>query len=142
MAFTDFQDIAPEPLTLPINGKTYTVQPVSAADGLKAWKWIRESKKQDGSVATVEDVSTLLLGDTNKQLIKDHVSFQALNRVYQTVLADFTNGRKVAETIWETGGNPKAIAQIQSVRPDEADTTPTPDSTNGTKISPKKPTQE
>jgi hypothetical protein len=142
MAFTDFKDIAPDPLTLPINGKNYTIPPVNAADGLKAWQWIRDSKKQDGTTATVEDVATLLLGDVNRQLLKDKVSYAALNRVYQTVLADFTNGRATAEAIWETGGDPKAMERTQSAKQAEADTTPTADSTNGTKNSPKKPTQE
>jgi hypothetical protein len=142
MAFRDFKDIATEPLTLPINGKNYVIPPVNAADGLKAWQWIRDSEKKDGTTATVEDVATLLLGDVNSQLLEDKVSYAALNRVYQTVLADFTNGRATAEAIWETGGDPKAVKRIPSAKQAEADTTPTPDSTNGTKTSLKKPTQE
>ncbi|WEV41640.1 hypothetical protein OZX57_06520 [Bifidobacterium sp. ESL0682] len=142
MTFKDFKDIAPEPLDLSISGKTYTIPAVSAADGLKAWQWIRSGKKDDGQPAKVEDIAGILLGDVQQQLINDDISWQALNRVYLTVISDFTNGRRSAEAMWETGGDPKALERLTaSARRDEANTTRKPDSTNGTKTSRKKPTE-
>jgi hypothetical protein len=141
--FKDFKDVAPDPLKLPINGRLYVIPPVSAADGLKAWQWIKNGAKADGTSAKVEDVARLLLGAAHKRLLADKVSWQALNRVYLTVISDFTNGRSAAEVMWETGGNPKALtAMTRSAKPEGDDTTPPPDSTNGTRTSPAKPTRE
>lgn len=141
MTFEDFQDIAPDPLELPINGKTYTIPAVSAADGLKAWQWIRDGKKDDGTPAKVEDIAAILLGKVQQKLIKDGVSWQALNRVYLTAISDFTNGRRSAEAMWETGGDPKALERLTaSATQAEGDTTLKPASTNGTRNSRKKPT--
>ncbi|MDF7641724.1 hypothetical protein PT279_09025 [Bifidobacterium sp. ESL0784] len=142
MAFKDFSDIAPDPLELPIDGRTYTIPAVSAADGLKAWQWIHSGKKDDGQPAKVEDIAGILLGDMQQKLIKDNVSWQALNRVYLTVISDFTNGRRSAEAMWETGGDPKALERLtESARRGEANTIQKPASTNGTKTSRKKPVE-
>ena len=143
MAFKDFQEIAPDPLTLPINGHAYEIPAVSAADGLRAWRMIRDGKRADGKPAKVEDIARLLLGDVQRRMVADKVSWQALNRVYLTVISDFTNGRSAAEVMWETGGNPKALANLtRSNKPDEAGTTPTPASTSGTRTSHPKHTRE
>lgn len=144
MVFKDFKDLEPNPLMLPINGKTYKISPVSAADGLRVWKYIRTGKKSDGTDAKVEDIAQLLLGTTHRQLIADNISYRALNRVYTTVIADFTNGRAAAELMWETNGSPKALDSIletNSPVSEKETTIQQPDSMNGTKTSHSKLTQ-
>lgn len=143
MAFRDFRDIMPDPLRLPINGTVYEVPEVSAADGMRAWRYINTGKLPDGSAAKVEDIARLLLGSKlHRRLIADHIPYVALNRVYTTVIADFTSGRRAAELMWETNGSPKALEHLNPTDGDAAHTTPAPDSTNGTRTSPARRTRE
>lgn len=143
--FKDFSELAGELLQLPINGKTYTIPAVSAADGLKAEDLIRRSAQ--GEPVPMKELMPLLMGPVYQELLDDNVSLAAFTRAQLTVIADFQQGRDVAEATWETAGNPKELQKFLArlpKRPAEATTTQKPASTNGTrkKNSPKKRTQE
>lgn len=99
----DFNDVF-EPLVLPINGKQYTIPPASFEAGVKINGII------DGAeTMTDEEFFALILGPVFQEMVDDKVPSAAIIRAGQTALADFRYGRVMAETMWATGGDPKAI---------------------------------
>lgn len=103
MAFRDLSEII-EPLRLPINGKTYTIMPVSMADGL------RMQSQEEIAALPVEEFRTIFLGPAFMEMIEDGISAQWVSRAALTALTDFQAGRKAAEVMWETGGDPLELA--------------------------------
>ena len=90
-----------------------------------------------------EDLQQKMLGDAYDQMIKDDVPFTALRRAGMTAYHDFLYGREAAVAFWNSGGDPKAVAETlpastgSMTSTGEATTTKRPASTSGTK-SPKK----
>lgn len=91
-----------------------------------------------------EDITRRLLGPIYDEMRADGVPYEALVQAGQTATHDFLYGREAAEAYWNTGGDPKAVAEtlpqanIFSRSTDAENTTPTPDSTSGTKPQTKK----
>lgn len=112
--FTDFNDLY-DPLVLPINGKQYTIPPVSFAAGVKI-NGIIDGVEKLGD----EEFYRLLLGSVFDELLSDEVPSTAIDRVGKTALADFQVGRSMAEIMWKTGGDPKAIESLTPPKPNRA----------------------
>lgn len=111
--FTDFNELY-EPLVLPINGKKYTIPPVSFDAGTKINGIVDGAEKLSDEV-----FFRLVLGDQFDEMHTDNVPAAAITRAAQTALADFKYGRAMAETMWKTGGDPKAI-QENAPKPNRA----------------------
>lgn len=144
MPFKDYSQVA-EPLRLPINGKTYTIPPLTIAQGIT----LTEHLDPESTAAPMNDAefTRFMLGDALDEMIADGVPDDARKRAVFTALADHQRDRSAAELMWETGGDPKAIqeavlrAQPQdhkpaaTTRPAAARTTKRPASGTGTKTS-------
>lgn len=111
--FSDFNDLY-DPLILPINGKEYQIPPASFEAGARI-NGIIDGAEQ----LTDEEFFRLLLGDVFDDMVADKVPSEAITRAGQTALADFRYGRGMAETMWKTGGDPKAI-QALAPKPNRA----------------------
>lgn len=112
--FTDFNELY-EPLVLPINGKQYTVPAASFDAGTQINGIVEHGAEQLGD----EDFFRLILGAVFDEMRADNVPSTAITRAAQTALADFKYGRAMAETMWKTGGDPKAI-QALAPKPNRA----------------------
>lgn len=104
--FSDFNELY-DPLVLPINGKQYTIPPVSFDAGVKINGIVDGAEKMGD-----EEFFRLILGDVFEQMLADKVPAAAINRAGQTALADFKFGRGMAEIMWKTGGDPKAVESL------------------------------
>lgn len=147
-ALTEYTDFAKEPLSFPINGKTYTLAPLGIADGLRLADAI-EGNDDDLNDLRGAALWRMLLGDVWDQMIADNVPLEAATRAGLTALADHQNGRAFATVVWETGADPKALdryltakapnrAAKRSPSTAKAPTTKPRASTSTTKISPLK----
>lgn len=91
-----------------------------------------------------EDLQKKMLGNAYDQMVEDDVPFMAIKIAGMTAYHDFLYGREAAEAFWNSGGDPKAVAQTWSestgstMSTDEATTTKRPASTSGTKPRKKK----
>lgn len=144
MAFKNFNDLV-EPLVLPIGDREYTIPPVTIGNGVR-YRLFLEGKEEISD----DEAFRLFLGPALDQMTADDVPETARLRAFFTAQADFLRGRKVAEMIWETGGDPKAVDRwlgttpetstppqpvTPSPEPDAATTTKRPASTSTTKTS-------
>jgi len=134
-----WEDIAPEPLTFPIRGKSYTVPELSYTAMLTIQKVkAGEASELDGMDA--DDTWRLVMGDAWDQMVADNVPAEAIGRAGLAALAFFEVGREAAEAIWENGVDPKAMAAAILARTEPqqptstgAETeTPSPASSSGT----------
>lgn len=144
--FDDFEAVY-EPLKLTIKGKTYTLEPVEAAQGARFTA--AASGEEEAEFFSDDDLRQMLLGPLYQEMIDDGVSDAAIKRVQLTALADFITGRESAAMTWATGGDPKALEQYvidnapnraskRSNAKAAATRTRTRASTSGTKSSPAK----
>lgn len=140
MAFKDFREFA-DPLRLPIHGKTYTIPPVPARLGIQLLGLAKGDDVPELAALTGMDLWKALLGSAWDEMVADDVPMSAIARAGLTALADYQQGRVVAEAVWEGGIDPERMAarvaallkeSAPSTRTDEASTTPTPASTSGT----------
>lgn len=106
--FKDFTELY-EPLVLPVAGKEYTIPAVSFEAGARINGILDGAAKMGDE----EFYRLLLSDDLFEQMLADGVSAVALDRVGRTALTDFKYGRELALTMWETGGDPKAVEQYQ-----------------------------
>jgi hypothetical protein len=90
------------------------------------------------------DINRELLGDLYDEMVADGVPYEALVLAGQTATHDFLYGREAAEAYWNSGGDPKAVAEalpaanVFNRSTGAESTTPTPASTSGTKPQKKK----
>lgn len=112
--FSDFNDLY-EPLVLPINGKSYTIPPASFNAGVQI-NGIVDGADKLGDAEFIR----MVLGDAFDQMVADSAPATAINRAAMTALADFKFGRAMAETMWKTGGDPKAIRELVAPKPNRA----------------------
>lgn len=119
MSFKQYEEVA-DPLSFPLGDKSYTVE-VGLAAGIRLKK-IMEQQAADETVdpLTDEEFNRLVLGPTYDQMLKDDVPLAFVARVVLTVLADFQRGREVAEVMWETQANPKALEAYVKARTNRA----------------------
>ncbi|MBS0231726.1 MAG: hypothetical protein JSS52_11295 [Proteobacteria bacterium] len=112
--FSDFNELY-DPLVLPINGKEYQIPPASFEAGARI-NGIIDGAEQ----LTDEEFFRLVLGGVFDDMVADKVPAAAITRAGQTALADFRYGRGMAETMWKTGGDPKAIQELLAPKPNRA----------------------
>jgi hypothetical protein len=109
MPLKPYEEFAQEPLTFPIGGKLYITPPLGFLDGLRLQRVIAgEDHSLDDKPA--EEVWRLILGPTWDEMVADNVPLEAMNRAGMAALADFQFGRTIAETVWESGVDPEALA--------------------------------
>jgi hypothetical protein len=106
--FKDYSELV-EPLVLPIAGKQYTIPPVGAADGIRFNLAVDPTTNTATSISD-DEFMRMFLGDALDEMVADNVPSPAMMRAAMTALADFQRGRSVAEVVWETGADPKALA--------------------------------
>jgi hypothetical protein len=143
MAFKDYNQIV-EPLALPINGKLYTIPPVSIAGGIRLDEGLAPDSEKP---MPDEEFKRITLGDALDEMRADSVRPTAISLAAMTALADHQTNRGAAEIMWESNGNPKALedrlktvtnrATRRKTPPAAATTTPRRASGSGTKTSPK-----
>ncbi|PRB01749.1 hypothetical protein [Microbacterium sp. MYb64] len=104
--FNDFNDLY-DPLVLPINGKQYTIPPASFEAGVRINGIVGGAEKMGD-----EEFYRLVLGSAFDEMRIDDVPATAIDRAGKTALADFQVGRSMAEIMWKTGGDPKAIQEM------------------------------
>jgi hypothetical protein len=115
MALRPYEELAPEPLAFPINGKVYTVPPVGYREGLRLTEMIQTGPTGKFE-ESAEDVWRMVLGPTYDQMKADNVPGDALARAAFTALTDFQFGRDAAEVVWESGLDPKALSEAMAKR--------------------------
>lgn len=132
MAFRDITDIL-GPIELPIRGKTYTLPTLTIAQGLTLRAVL---DPEDDTTLDDEGFYSLLLGDALEQMRADGVGPDVIARAAFVALADWQSGRPAAETLWETGLDPKVLttylAQLETLSTSTAEATTTPERTPGT----------
>lgn len=111
MTFRDWADTeAAAPLELPINGNTYRIPPLGHLDGIK----VREEQQRisNGEPPTVdnEEFLAMALGTVLAQMRADNVPDRAIVHAASVAHADAMYGRQVAESLWEHGPDPEALA--------------------------------
>jgi hypothetical protein len=134
-----WEDVAPEPLTFPIGGKNYTIPELDYRAMLTLQK-IRAGESTEYDDAPAEVTWRLVMGTAWDEMTADNVPGEAIGRAGLATLAYFEQGPDVAEAIWESGVDPKALAAAilsrnAPTRPtstDEASETPSPASSSGT----------
>jgi hypothetical protein len=150
LAFEDYEKVA-DPLILPIAGKKYRIPEIGIADGIKfnldAEKLAQavEARKTNPDApvpAPMDDEAFLrmFLGAAYDEMVANNVPGQAMVRAAMTSLTDFQKGRGMAEIMWATGGDPKAVeryltpnrATRRSTSSGAGKKTPRPASTSGT----------
>lgn len=109
MSFKNYNDVA-DRLVLPIGDKEYTIPEVGMADGLRLSEMFeKQAAGEKFDPIPDDEFNRMLIGDVYTELLADNVPASAVRRIILTALADFQRGRAVAEVMWETGGDPKAL---------------------------------
>jgi hypothetical protein len=134
MALRPYEEII-GPLIIPARGKEYPLPTISLQDGLRL-----HAAAHGGETVTLEEMTTIILGDARQQMLDDGVPLSVIDRALWAGVADYQQGREMAEYVWEHGV-PKAVledlvtvlAQAQTTPPAAANTTPPPASGPGTK---------
>jgi hypothetical protein len=111
MPLKAYEEIAPEPLAFPINGKLYVVPPVGFQTGLRLTEIIQAGPSVQ-TPETAEDLWRMILGPAYDEMKTDDVPGDALARAGFAALTDFQFGRDAAEAVWESGADPKALAAV------------------------------
>jgi hypothetical protein len=111
MSFKAYEEFAAEPLAFEIKGKTYVVPELGIDAGLK-FAGVFAGKDKSLDKAPIEDLFRLILGDMWDQMKTDAVPINAALRVGYSALADLQEGREAAEAVWESGFDPKALAEF------------------------------
>lgn len=142
----DFTEFAVGPLRLPYKGKLYEIPPVDIATGLLLRRAVegQDAKALEELAGTDDEAGyRRILGAAYQQMKDDGCPFDLLDRAYLTAVTDHQRGRIIAETVWEVGHDPKAIqalisagVRIATSGVEEANSTVTPESGNGTNTNP------
>lgn len=108
-----------EPLVFPIGDKDYTVKPVGIDDGYRLADILNGDEKSNKGLKN-DDLFRLAMGDTYDEMREDGVALHLAFRAGMASLAHFrtlTAGESFetalasAEAIWESGLDPKALAE-------------------------------
>lgn len=113
----EYTEFADGPLIFPYKGRTYTAPEVGIAFGMRLNGITNEGAEAD---LNIKDLLPDLLGEAWTQMVADDVPLTFAIRAGATVLADFQYGRSYAEAMWETGADPKAMAEWTKARGNRA----------------------
>lgn len=98
-------------LVLPFDENvSYEIPPVTAENGAKF-----RVEQAAGRSIEGEEYYRMFLGEAYDDMIADGVDDQFVMRAAFTALADHQAGRAVAAIVWETGGDPKAVADLTAI---------------------------
>ena len=120
MAFKDLEDFLDEPpFVLPIRGKRYAFPgDISAESWLRLHRLTMRAMNGDGDLSDVviddaEEATLMdeLMGAAKVELFADSVSGATLKLVWMTLIAYHTQGRAVAEIIWNARGEAPALSR-------------------------------
>lgn len=112
--FTEFYDGG---LVFPYGGKEYAAPEITIEMGMRLNGITNEG--QESGLSSVELVKDLL-GPVYDEMVADRVPLAFLNRVFAAIVADFQYGREYANVLWETGGDPKAMAEYMKAKGNRA----------------------
>jgi hypothetical protein len=139
MPMRPYEEFAKEPLQFPIAGKTYTVPPLGAQNGLQLVRWMTG----DDTDAPARSLFQVALGTAFDQMVDDNVPLEALARAGYAAIVDWQQDRDAAVKVWEGGIPPEAQAALMaalsgqttqpSTQPAAAPTTPKRASGTGTR---------
>ena len=111
MAFRDWQDIeASDPLTLPINGKTYRIPALGHLDEIRMREEFDRMKDGGAPSLSNEEFLRMTLGDQLALMRADNVPSKAIVHAAVVAHTDAQLGRAAAEEMWEHGPDPEALA--------------------------------
>lgn len=105
-----WEEVQVEPLAFPIRGKVYTVPEL----GYQAWLTIQKIRRGEDTPLDGQDADqtwSLVLGPVWAEMQADDVPIEAMSRAGLAALADIELGRETAEQVWESGLDPKAVAE-------------------------------
>ena len=146
MPLKAYEEFAQEPLTFPIGGKQYVCPPLGFVDGIRLQR-ILIGQDESLNDAPPEEAWKLILGGAFEEMCADKVPMEAVARAGFTAMTDFQFGREQAERVWESGLDPKALAEAikgaqkqlasqQSNSTDAETKTPSQESSTGTNSRP------
>lgn len=117
MELKEFSEFAEGPLVFPYKGKKYTAPDIDIPTGLRL-----NGITNHGAESELESVELfqLVLGPVWDEMAADGVPLAFATRAGMTVIADFQYGRLYAEATWETGADPKAMAEFMKARGNRA----------------------
>jgi hypothetical protein len=113
----EFTEFADGPLRFPYKGKIYEAPEVSIKLGMRLNGITNEGAEAD---LNIKDLLPDLLGDAWTEMVEDDVPLTFAVRAGATVIADFQFGREYAEAMWETGADPKAMADRMAAKGNRA----------------------
>lgn len=109
MPLKAYEEFALEPLAFPIYGKQYVCPPLGFIDGIRLQR-ILVGQDESLNDAPPEEAWKLILGAAFEEMCADKVPMEAVARAGFTAMTDFQFGREQAERVWESGLDPKALA--------------------------------
>lgn len=153
--WTNLNDVLDLRLRLPIGGKTYIVDPPSAADGAYLMNLMALGLAADAGVDVTgveleipdgdADFASRTLGTAYQQMLDDGLSLQQIGFAAETAFLAWTVSKEFAENHWGTGGKATRPNRAQRRHPTAtqtlagaATTTPNSGSASGTKTRRKK----
>jgi len=107
MPFEEYSELVGEPIVLPINGRNYTLPPVSAEAGVDVLGVLRDPNSEAAKKPDLTGMLSIrkLVGDALvDEMLKDKVPYDAMLRAAMVQMADFISGRDAAEKAWHESG--------------------------------------
>ena len=104
-----WEDTDRDRLEFPIAGKTYVI-PELPYQSMLVLEKAKAGEKTYLDDAAPEETWRIVMGGVFDEMIADNVPSEALMRAGLASLAFFEFGREVAEAVWETGVDPKALS--------------------------------
>ena len=108
MSMKSWDEIEKDRLEFPIAGKTYVIPELPYQSMLT----LEKAKAGEATYlddAPPEETWRIVMGDVYDDMKADNVPGEALARAALATLAFFEFGRDIAEAVWETGIDPKAL---------------------------------
>lgn len=155
MAFRDLSEVLDAGLSLPYNGKSYTVPPVDAETGLRLQRLAEVAAQVAHAAESGEVLDEIALDDEQEvdlyrdalgpaydEMVADRVPWPMLKLAGVTAWLDAAVNRETAEAYWNAGGSPdpEALAGNRASRR-AARSTRQPASASGTTRTRKAPTK-
>lgn len=164
--FEDFEQVLTGGgLELPVRGTVYVVEPCSAENGIYLTRLFGDMERASRGISittegfTDEQESELMrriLGAAYDDMLEDGVPWPAVRHAMAAAWVYQVHGTESARAVWNSGGDPKALASARAEREREkenrqqrraraaqertstgaASATPPPDSTSGTSSPP------
>lgn len=125
MTFKALGELLDQSLTLPVNGKAYTVPPPSAKTGLRVQAIMQaaataaDGGKVDEAIladAAERDMYADVLGTAHAAMVEDDVDWPTLKHCAVTAMVWIVQNKDAAERYWNSGGDPSRLAPNRKAR--------------------------